>query len=340
MNNIKVLEEANSVAEKIAIFNNEDINPYNYISKKLVKKSYKNIITIARGTSDCAALFASYLFAKNFGIITYSLPPSLITLEKCEFDFSKTLVLVISQSGLSQDLIECESCCRAMGAETIILTNNLNSPIVDNANYFFNINAGREKGIAATKTFILSLLNIIKLVAVVNEDKKTLNNILRLPDHLNLEINNEWDYHLVDNKISNGFIISRGLGHALSQEMSLKFKELCQEQIETFSSAEVMHGPKSLIQDSFKLFTLSLEDLSGRSVLKDTKKLMKLTNKIYSIKSGNYDKLELNYKSLDSSSLDSIIIMSKFYPWVIKYSANKGLNPDNPRYLTKLTQTY
>tara|TARA_B100001964_G_scaffold4841_1_gene5153 strand:- start:31 stop:1047 length:1017 start_codon:yes stop_codon:yes gene_type:complete len=334
----KVLEEACSIAERIAIFNQKDDNPYHLIAKNISDKKIKHIVTVARGTSDCVALYASYLFAKTLGLTTYSLPPSIITLENSHFDFSNTLVLVISQSGLSKDLIICEQASRKMGAETMILTNNVNSPIVNNANYFFNINAGEEESVAATKTFALSLLNIIKLIAVVSDNKKIIDNIFQLPDHISKESKDSWDPELIDKNVSNGFIISRGLGYALSTEISIKFKELCQEQIEPFSSAEVMHGPKSLIENSFKLFTLSLNDSSGSSVLKDTKKLMKITNKVYSIT--YQSNASLNYSSMNHPELDSIIIMSKFYPWIIKYSIYKGLNPDNPRYLTKVTQTY
>jgi len=334
----KVLEEACSIAERIAIFNQKDDNPYHLIAKNISDKKIKHIVTVARGTSDCVALYASYLFAKTLGLTTYSLPPSIITLENSHFDFSNTLVLVISQSGLSKDLIICEQASRKMGAETMILTNNVNSPIVNNANYFFHINAGEEESVAATKTFALSLLNIIKLIAVVSDNKKIIDNIFQLPDHISKESKDSWDPELIDKNVSNGFIISRGLGYALSTEISIKFKELCQEQIEPFSSAEVMHGPKSLIENSFKIFTLSLNDSSGSSVLKDTKKLMKITNKVYSIT--YQSNASLNYSSMNHPELDSIIIMSKFYPWIIRYSIYKGLNPDNPRYLTKVTQTY
>ena len=334
-----VLEEANSVAEKIAIFNQEDKNPYQEIAKKILNKEIKHIVTLARGTSDCVALFCSYLFAKSLGLTTFSLPPSLITLENSCFDFSNTLIIVISQSGESEDLILCEKAARKMGAQTIIMTNNNNSPIINNANYYFYINAGIEKSIAATKTFILSLLNIVKLVAIIKNNQEVLNNILKLPEHLKKELKDPWNPELIDKNISNGFIISRGLGHALSNEISLKFKELCQEQIEPFSSAEVMHGPKSLIQNSFKLLTVSLDDPSGKSVLNDSKKLIKITNKVYSIGSNSNNIANLTYNSLNSSELDSILIMSKFYPWVIKYSELKGLDPNNPRYLTKVTHT-
>ena len=227
-----------------------------------------------------------------------------------------------------------------MGAETMIVTNNLNSPMINHANYFFNINAGKEKSVAATKTFVLSLLNIVKLVAIVKNDDEILNNVFYLPEHINKELSEPWDPELTDKSISSGFIISRGLGYALSTEISLKFKEFCQEQIEPFSSAEVMHGPRSLIENSFKLFTLSLSDSSGASVLDDTEKLRRITDKVYSIQSQSDKKLNLGYNSLNFPELDSIIIMSKFYPWIIKYSIYKGLDPDTPRYLTKVTQTY
>jgi len=142
----------------------------------------------------------------------------------------------------------------------------------------------------------------------------------------------------VDTSINTGFILGRGVGFALSNEISLKFKELCQEQIEPFSSAEVMHGPRSLLQNTFKLFTLSINDNSGRTVKKDSDKLKEYTNFCYEISYENDSTFE--YKSFELTDLDPIIIMSKFYPWIINYSFKKGLNPDKPRYLTKVTQTY
>ena len=140
----KVLEEALSIPEKIDYFNNNDKNNYDIIISKLNNKKIKNIITVARGTSDCAALFASYTFAKKLGLTTYSLPPSLITLEDSKFDFSNSLIIIISQSGVSRDLIECERAARDMGGETLTISNNLKSPLINTSNYFFYINAGEE----------------------------------------------------------------------------------------------------------------------------------------------------------------------------------------------------
>jgi len=339
MNNSLVLNEALSIPEKIDYFNQNDKNDYKQIAKKIKEKKIKYIVTVARGTSDCAALFASYCFAKTLGLTTYSLAPSLITLEKSSFNFENTLIIIISQSGLSQDLIECEKAARQMGGETLILTNNYNSPMINTANNFFYINAGEEKSVAATKSFVLTVVVIVKLIAFIKSNEKLLNNLISLPEFLIQDRLHEWNYEIVNSAISSGFIISRGVGVALSAEMSLKFKELCQEQIEPFSSAEVMHGPKSLIQNSFKLYTLVLNDLSGATINSDTRKLKKNTNLLYEISSKKDENKFFYFSKNNSVELEPIVVMAKFYPWIIKYTIAKGLNPDNPRYLTKVTQT-
>ena len=340
MNNSKVLEEALSIPSIIENFSNIDNNPYKEIANLISQKKIKYIVTVARGTSDCAALYSSYIFAKYLGLPSYSMPPSIITLEKSNFNFSEALVIIITQSGKSADLIECEKKSKEMGATTVLISNNENSPITNHSHYFLNMFSGEEKSVAATKSFIQTLLVLIKLVFYCLERKDINDGIKNLSDLLMKDSNNQWKTDLVDNTINTGFILGRGVGFALSNEISLKFKELCQEMIEPFSSAEVMHGPKSLIQDSFKLFLLSLNDNSGKSVINDAKKISKYTNLQYQISYLQNTRHSFIYNSFKLNELDPIIIMTKFYPWIIKYSFNKGLNPDQPRYLTKITNTF
>ena len=110
--------------------------------------------------------------------------------------------------------------------------------------------------------------------------------------------------------------------------------------IEPFSSAEVMHGPKSLIQDTFKLFTLSMNDTSGQTVQKDSNEISRYTKLIYNISQTNNESKNFYHSGNEIIDFDSIVIMTKFYPWIIKYAQKKGLDPDNPRYLTKVTETF
>ena len=340
MVNSLVLEEALSIPTIIDQFSNIDNNPYDSIAKLINQKKIKYVVSIARGTSDCAALYSSYIFAKHLGLPTYSMPPSIITLEQSKFDFSEALVIVISQSGKSTDLVECEKKSRLMGARTVIITNNVDSPIVKEANYFLNMFAREEKSVAATKTFTQTLLVLIKLVFICLGKKNINDDIKKLSEIIINDSSNEWNTDIIDKSINTGFIIGRGVGFALSNEISLKFKELCQEMIEPFSSAEVMHGPKSLIENSFKLFLLGMNDKSGLTVNKDVHELKNYTNLIYEMSSNENVKSDFFYPSNKILELDSVILMSKFYPWIIRYTISKGLNPDEPRYLTKVTQTF
>ena len=340
MDNSLVLEEALSIPTIIDQFSNIDDNPYDGIAQLISQKKIKYVVTIARGTSDCAALYSSYIFAKHLGLPTYSMPPSIITLEQSKFDFSEALVIVISQSGKSTDLVECEKKSRLMGARTVIITNNVDSPIVKEANYFLNMFAKEEKSVAATKTFTQTLLVLIKLVFICLGKKNINDDIKKLSEIIINDSSNEWNTDIIDKSINTGFIIGRGVGFALSNEISLKFKELCQEMIEPFSSAEVMHGPKSLIENSFKLFLLGMNDKSGLTVNKDVHELKNYTNLIYEMSSNENVKSDFFYPSNKILELDSVILMSKFYSWIIRYTISKGLNPDEPRYLTKVTQTF
>ena len=268
------------------------------------------------------------------------MPPSIITLEQSKFNFSEALVIVISQSGKSADLVECERKSRLMGAHTVIITNNVDSPIIKEANYFLNMFANEEKSVAATKTFTQTLLVLIKLVFICLGKKNINDDIKKLSEIIVNDSSNQWPTDIIDKNVNTGFIIGRGVGFALSNEISLKFKELCQEMIEPFSSAEVMHGPKSLIENSFKLFLLGMNDKSGLTVNQDVNELKNYTNLIYEMSTNQNVKSKFFYPSNKISELDSIILMSKFYPWIIRYTIAKGLNPDEPRYLTKVTQTF
>jgi len=340
MVNSLVLDEALSIPTIVDQFSNADKNPYESIAKLINQKKIKYVVTVARGTSDCAALYSSYIFAKHLGLPTYSMPPSIITLEQSKFDFSEALLIVISQSGKSSDLVECERKSRSMGARTIIITNNIDSPIINEANYLINMYAGEEKSVAATKTFTQTLLVLIKLVFICLGKKNINDDIKKLSEIIVNDSSNEWNTDVIDKNINTGFIIGRGVGFALSNEISLKFKELCQEMIEPFSSAEVMHGPKSLIENSFKLFLLGMNDKSGLTVNKDVNELKNYTNLVYEMSSNANTKSDFFYPSNKILELDSVILMSKFYPWIIRYTIAKDLNPDEPRYLTKVTQTF
>ncbi len=334
-----VFQESLSIPERIKNFINNDRNNYQAVSRLLRSKKITNVITIARGTSDNVALFSSYLITKHFGLPVSSLPPSLITLEKSKINLSNSIVIIISQSAKSKDLIECGKQVKKMGAISILISNNSQSPIIQHCDHFLYLNAGVELGIAATKTFVLSLIVIIKII-YKNIDDKIDKKINLLSQRLIQDESNNWTISKINRKINTGLIISRGIGLPLAYEISLKFKELTQEFMMPYSSAEVFHGPRSLIDEKTKIFSLTMRDRSSGSTKDDLKKIKRLTPNNYEF-STKFNYKNNFYSSLSPVSyLDPIAIMSKFYPWIIKYAFLKGLDPDKPRYLKKVTDTF
>jgi glucosamine--fructose-6-phosphate aminotransferase (isomerizing) len=334
-----VFQESLSIPERIKNFINNDRNNYQAVSRLLRSKKITNVITIARGTSDNVALFSSYLITKHFGLPVSSLPPSLITLEKSNINLSNSIVIIISQSAKSKDLIECGKQVKKMGAISILISNNAQSPIIQHCDHFLYLNAGVELGIAATKTFVLSLIVIIKII-YKNIDDKIDKKMNLLSQRLIQDESNNWTISKINRKINTGLIISRGIGLPLAYEISLKFKELTQEFMMPYSSAEVFHGPRSLIDEKTKIFSLTMRDRSSGSIKDDLKKIKRLTPNNYEF-STKFNYKNNFYSSLSPVSyLDPIAIMSKFYPWIIKYAFLKGLDPDKPRYLKKVTDTF
>ena len=109
--------------------------------------------------------------------------------------------------------------------------------------------------------------------------------------------------------------------------------------IEPFSSAEVMHGPKTLIDQSLKIVTLSLSDASGIAVNNEIEELKRYSQNIYCINSSNDKNTDFRFLSIKIPEIDSILLMSKFYPMIIKYDFNIGIDADFPRYLSKIIRT-
>ena len=187
MTNSLVLNEALSIPSVIGKFAFSDKNPYHEIADLINQKKIKYIVTIARGTSDCAALYSSYIFAKYLGLPSYSMPPSIITLEKSKFNFSVALGIVISQSGKSNDLIECEKKSQEFGAITMLISNNENSPIINSANFFFNMFAGIEKS-GPEYGFAKLFENRFCILTPINKSDDSFNHIKSFWERIGMQI--------------------------------------------------------------------------------------------------------------------------------------------------------
>lgn len=311
-------------------------------------KDIKVIITAGRGSSGNAAIFAKYCLENYCGIITSHAALSTRTIYKNNISFKNTLVIIFSQSGASHDLIEYTTYAKNKGAETLAFVNDENSDLAQIADNVIPLLAGVEKSIAATKSYIATLSALLQFVAFLESDKKLLNALTELPKQLTNSKNFQ-SQELLNHmkKINNIIILSRGYGLTVAKEAALKLKETCGLHAEAISSAEFIHGPIALISQGIPILFF-LQDDYTRYNLEDTICELKAMGADISIIA---PKNILTSKIKSSANIlvelpesihqccDPFMAIQFFYQIVEKLSISKGLNPDKPPFLKKITKT-
>ena len=243
-----MLKEAVSAAECVALQLASDTERYAELGRKLRTTPFNTALTIARGSSDHAANYVAYLIMARIGRVVASLPMSLLTLYKSPLVTRDTLTIAISQSGQSPDVVEPTRYFRDGGATTIALVNDINSPLAKAAEWAMPLNAGKEQSVAATKSFITSLVAGARLVAQWQNDPELKDGLAALPDSLRAAATADWSPAIeVLAPARNIMVVGRGISFPIAIESALKFKDTSALQAEAFSGAEIKHGPIALI---------------------------------------------------------------------------------------------
>ena len=221
------------------------------------------VYIIGRGSSDHAGVFAKYLIEIEMGIPVSSSAPSVFSVYNKKLKLNKALVLVISQSGGSPDIIAQAKAAKESGALTIALVNTPNSPLSDIVDAELPLRAGEELAIAATKSYLATLSAILQLVACWKQDEALLSALQNLPAQLTSAIASPAKLtHDFVADLAHCVVLGRGLGYAVSREIALKLKEVCSVHAEAFSSAEFLHGPVTLVEKSLSLIDVAVCDES------------------------------------------------------------------------------
>lgn len=301
----------------------------------------QGLVTVARGTSDHAAEYALRLVAQELGLIGSSLPPSLVTLNRAPLRFDGKLVLAVSQSGRSPDLVEPVRAARAGGALTVALVNQAQSPLAEAAEHVIAVDAGAELSVAATKSYALSLLQIARLVAAWSGREALASAIRALPAPLDDAVATDWSAALdALAKAASLFVVGRGLAYATAREAALKLKETCGLHAEAVSGAEIMHGPKALIEPDAPLLMFTGSDVPAPSQAATAGALAALTGGLLvagASESGHGQALV--GPAAGDPALQPILDIVPFYLLADALSHRRGLSPDRPRHLAKVTET-
>jgi glucosamine--fructose-6-phosphate aminotransferase (isomerizing) len=211
-------------------------------------------VIAARGTSDNAGRYAQYLFGAVNGLTVGLATPSLHTIYRRPPQYADALVIGISQSGKSPDIVSVVTEARAQGAITLAITNEPDSDLAQAADHVVCLHAGHEQAVAATKTYTAELAAIALLSAIAAGDKEMLRTLGRIPGQIEQTL---WLAPEIARQAERYrymrvcVVIGRGFNYATAFETSLKIKELSYVVAEPYSSADFMHGPVALVEEAF-----------------------------------------------------------------------------------------
>lgn len=336
----QMLKEARSAAVHVADQLTRDQARYSELGRWLRSAPPTRIVTVARGSSDHAANYCAYLTMARLGQIVASLPMSLVTLNKAPLIARDALAIAISQSGQSPDVVEPIRYFRDGGATTVALVNDTSSPLANAAEWSLGLHAGIETSVAATKSFIASLVAGALFAGHWQDDKEFLHALESLPDSLYNAAQSDWSRAIETlASASNIMVVGRGIGFPLALEAALKFKETSALQAEAFSGAEIRHGPMALINEGYPLLMFATRGPAQTGMLQLATEMRARGAKVLLAAPEDVAERDLTLPVAVTPDLDPIVAIQAFYVMAAQLSAARGLNPDQPRHLSKVTKT-
>lgn len=298
------------------------------------------LMTLARGSSDNAATVLRYLVETRLGLATGSFAPSVASVYGATPALDNALVVTISQSGRSPDLLAAAEAAKQGGARLLGMVNDAGSPLAAAADLLLPLHAGPERSVAATKSFLATLAAILQLVAEWADDDAARAEVATLPALLDRAFALDWSAAMpVLLPAQSLYVVARGPALGVAQEMALKIKETCGFHAEAFSAAEVKHGPMALVRDGFPVLLLGQEDESLESVVELAR--LFAANEAALLTAGlPAGAPGIALPVLDAPALVQPLLQTQsFYRLANRLSLARGRNPDMPPGLKKITET-
>ena len=339
--NSRMLLEAREAPRAVARALAADREALSALGQTLRTAPPSAVLTVARGSSDHAAHFMAYLVMARLGRLVTSLPMSLVTLYSSRLQCEGLLSIAFSQSGQSPDLVAPQRFFRSGGARTVAVVNDPASPLAEAAQWVLPLHAGAETSVAATKSYVAQLAAGARLVAQWQGDAALQRAIEALPEALEKAAWADWS-PLADAlaQADRLFVIGRGLGLAVAMEAALKFKEVCGIQTEAFSGAEVKHGPMALIDEGYPLLVFAPRGPAQPGLLSLAEEMRGRGARVLVAAPPGTPGAELPLIAAANEDLDPITAVQSFYPAVEALARARGLDPDAPRHLSKVTRTH
>lgn len=309
------------------------------IAGAIAKADPRFLISVARGSSDHACTYLKYASELLFGLPMASVGPSVASIYGAELKAAGSLCLAVSQSGRSPDIVALARCARESGAYAVAITNDPASPLASAASATLALHAGPELSVAATKTFVTSLVAGLRLMAEWKQDRALLAAIRALPDLLERATRCDWSPLVEAITGDSLFTLGRGPSWAIANEAALKFKETCQIHAESYSSAEVLHGPVSIVGSGFPVIGFAAADKAEPSLVEVAEEISRKGARVFVTSDSVRSATRLDHVRTPHWLTDPIPLIVSFYAMVEQVAARRGINPDAPRHLKKVTET-
>lgn len=340
-----MLEEINQQPEALARTISEEREKVANLGRFLKTRDIDQIILVARGSSDNAALFGRYLLEIKTGIPVSLAAPSIHTLYGARLKLGRALVVGVSQSGEGEDINHVLSRAREDGAHTVGITNEPDSSMTKIVHETLLMHGGRERSVAATKTYTGQLLHFYMLAEALSEESVKLG-YEAIPEHAAraLELRPAIE-GMVERYVfmENCVVVGRGLVYANAFEMALKLMETCYVVAERFSSADFQHGPVAVVERHFPTFIFAPPGVTLKGSVELLARLKELRADAL-VFTSDEEAARLGTRAVRlPSEIDETLAVIPYIIPAQMFSAlladAKGLDPDAPRSLAKVTRT-
>jgi glucosamine--fructose-6-phosphate aminotransferase (isomerizing) len=315
------------------------------------------VLIAARGTSDHAAIYAQYLFGALHRLPVALATPSLVSLYGIAPRLERALVVGISQSGRSPDVVSVLEAAGAQGAPTVAITNAADSPLARAAETAIDVLAGPEHATAATKTYTAQLLAVAALAACMpggsdglggaGDPTERRSALAAVPDAIRAALAAEHDAaRLADERrdLDRCVVLGRAFDYASAREWALKLKELAQVHAEAYSAADFQHGPLALVEPGYPILAIAPSGRAGS----DIGALVARLRQEYGV-----DALVVSddpgIRAAGSASLalpaglpEWLMPVVSIVPaqlFALHLTVARGLDPEEPRWISKITET-
>jgi glutamine---fructose-6-phosphate transaminase (isomerizing) len=313
-------------------------------ARALREGGLRSAIIAARGTSDNAALYAKYLFEVLLGVPTALASPSAFTLYESRMNLEDMVVVGISQSGESQDVLETIRKSGELGASTLTVTNNEGSAMAEAAQHHLFLHAGKEESVAATKTYTAELLVLYLLVCALRGERSLGDEVRGLPRLLREVLKAEWEgterYRFAEYMV----VTSRGYNLPTAHEAALKLMETTYIVAQAFSAADLRHGPIAMIGRDFPVLAIAPPGRAQPGMRSLVENLRDRGAELVVVSDGRtmLDKASAKFPVPASlpEELSPMLCAIPIQLLAENLARLKGLNPDFPRGLSKVTDTW